>query len=104
MQDSLVNAVLLVALTVLSSCGKTPSARLPIRSDCAKSPICKDQGKGWVIVEVDVAPSGGVESAEVVEACPDDGFNWGAVNAVKKWKWKASPDGRQDLQMALCRP
>jgi TonB family protein len=56
-----------------------------------------------VDVQVDIAPSGSVDRAEVVEACPDASFNWRAVNAVKQWKWKPSTDVRQQT-VKLCRP
>ena len=89
-------------LAVLVACGTTPTARVPVRPDClAGSQQCK---AGWVVVEVDVAPSGSVDHAEVVEACPDQSFNWAAVDAVEKWKWKPSPEGKQDLRLRLCRP
>jgi TonB family protein len=75
---------------------------VPVRANClADSKQCE---RGWVNLEIDVAPSGKIEQVEVVEACPDQSFNWTAVNNVRKWKYKPSPAGKQDLQVRLCRP
>jgi len=102
MLDRRFNALLLAAAAVLWSCAQTPPTRLPIRPDCAEDPIC--ESGGWVILEVDIAPSGVVENAEVVEVCPDDSFNRSTINQVQKWKWRPSPEGLQDHLIILCRP
>ena len=95
-------ALLLFALAAFVCCAATPPARLPVRPDClAPSEKCP---QGWVIVEVDVSPSGTVDHAEIVEVCPDDSFNWTALQSVKDWRWNPSSDGKQDHQMKLCRP
>jgi TonB family protein len=98
-------SIALLELAILAfalACGTTPTARLPIEQDClAKSQQCT---QGWVIVEADISPAGTVDHAEIVEACPDHSFNWTALNSVKTWKWKPSPDGEQDHQVRLCRP
>ena len=95
-------AVPFVAVVALVACTQTPAARLPVRSDCLASDVC--EGRGWVIVEVDVTPSGSAENAEIVEACPDDGFNGMALWQVEQWRWRPSAEGRRDLQLKICRP
>ena len=102
MSDRRFHVLLLAAAAVLWSCAQTPPTRLPIRPDCTEDPICKSEG--WVILEVDIAPSGVVENAEVVEVCPDDSFNGSTIDQVKKWKWKPSPEGLPDHLIILCRP
>ena len=61
-------------------------------------------GRGWVVVEVDVAASGTVEHVEIVEACPDESFNRTALREVGTWEWKPGPEPVADLQLRLCRP
>ena len=102
MPDRSFNALLLAAVAVLWSCAQTPPARLPIRPDCAESMAC--ESGGWVILEVDIAPSGLVENAEIVEVCPDNSFNQSTIDQVQKWKWKPSSEGLQDHLLMLCRP
>jgi TonB family protein len=102
MRDRRFNALLLTAVAALWSCAQTPPARLPIRPDCAEDMAC--ESGGWVILEVDIAPSGMVENAEIVEVCPDNSFNQSTINQVRKWKWKPSSDGLQDHLLILCRP
>lgn len=95
-------ALLLFVLVTAASCAPTPTARLPIQPDClSRSQQCKH---GWVLVEVDIRASGGVEQAEIIEACPDNSFNWTALDSVKRWRWNPSAEGKQDHQMILCRP
>jgi TonB family protein len=94
--------MLLAALAALWSCAQTPPARLPIRPDCAEDMACESEG--WVILEVDIAPSGMVDDAEIVEVCPDNSFNQSTINQVRKWKWKPSSEGLQDHLLILCRP
>jgi TonB family protein len=102
MLDRRFNALLLAAAAALWSCAQAPPARLPIRPDCLEDTICNN--RGWVILEVDIAPSGVVENAEVVEVCPDDSFNRSTINQVQKWKWRPSAEGLPDHLIILCRP
>jgi TonB family protein len=102
MRVRLLVASLGIALAALSSCGQTPPSWLPVpRASCIKPDICK--GKGWVVVAVDIAASGGVENAEIVESCPDQSFDQTAVDTVKQWKLKGT-DEEESTQIRLCRP
>jgi TonB family protein len=90
-------------LLMLASCETTPPTRQPIQPGCLATGL-KQCLHGWVLVEVDIAPSGRVSHAEIVEACPDDSFNWKALESVRKWRWRESPEGKADHQTILCRP
>lgn len=43
--------------------------------------------EGFVIVEFDVTPEGGVENAAVVDSAPDELFDQGALAAVSRWRY-----------------
>jgi protein TonB len=51
--------------------------------------------EGWVLLEFDIGPSGNVMKARVLESDPPRIFDEAALNAVKKWKYKAQvKDGK----------
>jgi len=99
----LLGALIALGIAAISSaCVETPPTQRPTRSDCPESEICGSGG--WIVVEVDITPSGTVENAEVVAACPDDSFNRRALIEIRRWKWEPSADGIEDHSVRLCRP
>lgn len=91
----------LIALLASATLACAIAAREPIQPDCLAA--CDNACQNRVVIEFDVSPSGSVESPEVVQACPDNSFNYTALEAIEKWKYKPSPEGKQANQVRLVR-
>ena len=91
-------AVLIAALSNTAlGCGVP--VRQPIRPNCLAE--CDNACQNWVLVEFDISPSGRVESPEIVEACPNNNFNYTALESIRQWRYKPSADGKQDARVIL---
>ena len=75
--------------------------REPTQPNCLAE--CDNACKNWVLIEFDISPSGRVEDPEIVQACPDNSFNYFALESIKKWKYKPSPEGHRDSKVILRR-
>ena len=91
-------ALITALLAITLACAIT--AREPIQPNCLQS--CESSGcKRWVLIEFDITPSGHVEHPEIVRACPDNSFNYTALEMIKQWRYAPTPEGKKDSQVIL---
>ena len=91
----------LLAAAVLGALSCAASAPHPDGIACLEQ--CHKKCENWVVVEFDVSDTGRVLDPKVVEYCPDSGFNWTAVESVRKWKYGRKNYGNRGLKVKLIR-
>ncbi|MDX2037824.1 MAG: TonB family protein [Isosphaeraceae bacterium] len=101
--------VLTLVACVLIGCGpstKTTPAdastdHAPPDSSCEKL-LSQHPGRdGVAILKFDITPAGETTNIEIVAACPPEPFGRVAVEAVSKWRYAPTADGKLDQRVLL---
>lgn len=56
---------------------------------------------GVVVLEFDITPGGTTENVEIVLACPPETFDRSAVEAVNRWRYAPTQEGKRDQRILL---